>query len=531
MLCEPSCEMKTNILASIVFAVAGILLASTPTHAANRVALVIGNGAYEKVPLLPNPTRDAVAIGDSLSRLGFTVTRLDNGTASAMRKSIVEFGRAAEGSEMAVVFYAGHGMEVGGENWLIPVDAELRSDTDAENEAVSLKGITLQVGKAKQLGLVILDACRNNPFNAKMHRSLITRSVSRGLAPTEPTDNVLVAYAAKGGTVANDGDGKNSPFTKALLRHIEEPGLEITFMFRAVRDEVMAETKREQQPFVYGSLSKEAIYLKPLVAVQAPMAAQTPITIPTTVAKLPKEQEAPKDNTSARDSLKRNLFSPEDAQRVATIVADQKLKMPPFAIGETKSDVPDPYLQFVGIWSNKLGFGGGTGRHVMLIVTEVTSDGMALGYYLFGPPKKLSWQKDSPAGYVNFASKITDGKLKFKSGNVPIDAEVSGASMTLHTVNPSPQKDQEKTASIKLSPLWRLSSRVSPAPKQESSQRKRTTSEPAVKPPSAEPKVVLEGASRPGKVVGASMEDRYRTCRKLVKGFAQRDACARNGGT
>lgn len=145
----------------MVFAVVGILLANSSTNAANRVALVIGNGAYEKVPLLPNPTRDAAAIGDSLSRLGFTVIRLDNGTASAMRKGIVEFGRAAEGSETAIVFYAGHGMEVGGENWLIPVDAELRSDTDAENEAVSLKGITLQVGKAKQLGLVILDACRN----------------------------------------------------------------------------------------------------------------------------------------------------------------------------------------------------------------------------------------------------------------------------------------------------------------------------------------------------------------------------------
>ena len=122
--------MKTNILAAIVFAVTGILLANSPTNAANRVALVIGNSAYEKVPLLPNPTPDSAAIANSLGRLGFTVTRLDNGTASAMRKSIVEFGRAAEGSEMAVVFYAGHGMEVGGENWLIPVDAELRSDTE-----------------------------------------------------------------------------------------------------------------------------------------------------------------------------------------------------------------------------------------------------------------------------------------------------------------------------------------------------------------------------------------------------------------
>jgi hypothetical protein len=510
----------TNILASLVFAVTGVLIATLPGNAANRVALVIGNAAYEKVPLLPNPTRDAAAIGESLSRLGFTVTRLDNGTASAMRRSIVEFGRAAEGSEMALVFYAGHGMEVGGENWLIPIDAELRSDTDAENEAVSLKGITLQVGKANKLGLVILDACRNNPFNAKMRRSLTTRSVSRGLAPTEPTDNVLVAYAAKDGTVASDGDGKNSPFTKALLRHLEAPGLEITFMFRAVRDEVMAETRREQQPFVYGSLSKEAIYLKPPATVQPSTA------IPTVVAKLPVEQEVVKDANS-RDSVKRNLFSAEDARRVAAVAADQKLKMPPFAIGETRGGVPASYLQFVGVWSNKLGFGEGAGRHVMMIVTEVTSDGIALGYYLFGPPKKLSWE-NAAAGYVNFAAKIANGKIEFKSGDFPITAKLSGSIITLYSINPKLRQGQAKSATIKLSPLWRLSSQAGTEPRKEPSERRRKVSEPAVGP--SEQKVAPEENSRSGKVAQSSMEDRYRACRKLVKGFAQREACARNGG-
>jgi hypothetical protein len=155
----------------------------------------------------------------------------------------------------------GHGMEVGGENWLIPTDAELRSDADVESEAVSLRSVNLQVAKARQLGLVILDACRNNPFASKMKRSLGTRAVERGLARTEPTDNVLVAYSARDGTTASDGTGRNSPFTTALLRNIETPGLEISFLFRRVRGDVMSATKREQQPFVYGSLSKEEIYL------------------------------------------------------------------------------------------------------------------------------------------------------------------------------------------------------------------------------------------------------------------------------
>lgn len=234
------------------------------SHAAERVALVIGNGVYKNQTELPNPPRDAADMSASLKRLGFNVTTLLNADATATRKALVEFGRATQGSEMALVFYAGHGIEVGGENWLIPVDAELRSDTDAQYEAVSLKAVTQQVANARQLGLVILDACRNNPFAAKMQRSIRTRAApTRGLAPTEPTDNVLVAYAARDGTTANDGDGRNSPFTAALLRNMETPGLEITFMFRNVRDEVMAATKREQQPFVYGSLSREQIFLKP----------------------------------------------------------------------------------------------------------------------------------------------------------------------------------------------------------------------------------------------------------------------------
>jgi uncharacterized caspase-like protein len=245
--------MRT-VRATLLF-VTSIWLLVQPAFAESKVALVIGNGAYEKVPELPNPPRDATDIGRALERLNFKVTQITNATANEMRKAIVDFGRAAEGADMAVVFYAGHGMEVGGENWLIPISAELRSDADIESEAVSLRSVSLQVSKARQLGLVILDACRNNPFAAKMKRSLSTRAMTRGLAPTEPSDNVLIACAARDGTTASDGDGRNSPFTTALLRHIETPGLEISFLFRRVRDDVMTATRREQQPFVYGSLS------------------------------------------------------------------------------------------------------------------------------------------------------------------------------------------------------------------------------------------------------------------------------------
>jgi hypothetical protein len=227
-----------------------------------RVALVIGNSAYRNVPALPNPANDAGDVAAALKRLGFAVTLITNASFDEMRRGLIALGRDAAGADMAAVYFAGHGMEISGENWLIPVDAELGKETDAANEAVSLRSVMLQVSNTTSLGLVILDACRNNPFAAKMQRSLALRAViGSGLGRIEPVGNVLVAYAARDGTTALDGDGRNSPFAAALLHNIETPGVEVTFMFRNVRDDVMEATGNEQQPFVYGSLSRKAIYL------------------------------------------------------------------------------------------------------------------------------------------------------------------------------------------------------------------------------------------------------------------------------
>lgn len=500
-------------LGRFTFILSTFALLSVPVLAADRVALVIGNGAYQRVPALPNPPRDAADIAHALERLDFKVTQLTNATAADMRKALVEFGHAAEGSLMAVVFYAGHGMEAGGENWLVPTDAELRSDTDIESEAVSLRSVNLQVSKARQLGLIILNACRNNPFAAKMKRSLSTRAVARGLAPTEPTDNVLVAYAARDGTTASDGDGRNSPFTTALLRNIETPGLEISFLFRRVRDDVMSATKREQQPFVYGSLSKEEIYLKAPAATASPIAnVSTPPTLNQTTA-APAEDEQfwqaiktstvaglyeeflsiyPKskhvvearerikdlrskpaaaassttiasrsdnDTTITKDGVSsppkspdRSLFTSEDSQRVATVGAKQQLKMPPFTIAATQGDSLDSYSRFVGVWSSKRGWGDGKGRYGMLIITEVSATGLARGYYLWGPPTKLSWNQ-GPAGYVQFAEYIANDTFSFKSGQ-PINAKLNKNNiMALSSFRP--EKPSEKSG-VEFHPIWQL---------------------------------------------------------------------------
>jgi hypothetical protein len=257
------------IAAAAVLASAIFICFGTTARAETKVALIVGNGAYQNVPELPNPPHDAADVAAAFLRLGFSVRLVTDANYDTMRLALVDFNRKARDAEMAVVFFAGHGMEIGGENWLIPVDAELRSDSDAAQEAISLRAVMLMVSSASKLGLVMLDACRNNPFSAKMRRSVATRAVERGLGRIEPLNNVLVAYAAKDGTTAADGDGRNSPFTAALLKYLETPGLEINFLFRNVRDDVITATNSEQQPFIYGSLAKEAIYLKPPPAASA----------------------------------------------------------------------------------------------------------------------------------------------------------------------------------------------------------------------------------------------------------------------
>ena len=229
-----------------------------------RVALVVGNARYAHAGTLANPRNDAQAMAAALRRLGFsTVVERHDVTHKELQQALRDFGDLAEKAEWAVVFFAGHGIEVNGMTYLIPVDAALQRATHVADETIALTQIQAKVDAAAKLGLVILDSCRNNPFIAKMTRSAgATRSIGQGLARIEPEGNVLVAYAAKHGTTALDGDGANSPFTKALLASIEEPNLEVNFLFRRVRDEVRTSTKRQQEPFLYGSLGSEPLYFK-----------------------------------------------------------------------------------------------------------------------------------------------------------------------------------------------------------------------------------------------------------------------------
>lgn len=233
-----------------------------PQPAGKRIALVIGNGAYTNVKALKNADSDASAVAASLQRLGFEVIEKHDLSLSDLTKELKAFGDRTPAYDWAVVYYAGHGIEVGGINYLIPVDAELASATHVDDEAMPLDRVLAKVEGAKKLRLVILDACRENPFAVKMASAGTTRSVGRGLARIEPEAGVLVAYSAKDGQVAQDGDGTNSPFAESLLKYLDEPGLEINMLFRRVHDDVKTRTGGQQIPFTYGALPAEALYFK-----------------------------------------------------------------------------------------------------------------------------------------------------------------------------------------------------------------------------------------------------------------------------
>ncbi|WP_298883338.1 caspase family protein [uncultured Bradyrhizobium sp.] len=257
-----------------------LISGADPAFAGKRVALVLANSAYQNAPSLANPVNDGAVMAKTLKDAGFDVVNSRHDlTALDTRRVLRDFADATRDADIAVVYYAGHGIEVDGSNYLIPVDAKLERDTDVYDEALSLDRVLVAVEPAKQLRLVILDACRDNPFGKTMKRTLASRGIGRGLAQVEPANtNTLIAYSAKAGFTAQDGDGANSPFTIALSKHLTTPGLDVRRAFGFVRDDVLKATSNKQEPFVYGSLGGEDVPLVPVKA--APAAASAPAVNP-----------------------------------------------------------------------------------------------------------------------------------------------------------------------------------------------------------------------------------------------------------
>ena len=292
--------LVTVLLALIVFASASVALAD------GLVALVVGNSTYAHIGQLPNPENDAVDMAAALQRLGFDVTTELDADRVALTTALRAFTRRSAGADVSLVFYAGHGIEMDGVNYLVPVDARLERDVDVRFEAVTLDDLLVSTAGAS-LRLVILDACRNNPLARSMQRTAATRTVSGGsfgdLNEDLLGDETLVAYAAAAGTTAADGRGRNSPYTSALLTHLEQP-LELSAVFRRVRAHVLEATDGEQRPHEYASLLGEH-YLSGSPGAAAPVAASgSPVDGATAAARLQQETvfwESIRESTTASD--------------------------------------------------------------------------------------------------------------------------------------------------------------------------------------------------------------------------------------
>jgi uncharacterized caspase-like protein len=277
--------------------VAAFLASGNAAFADKRVAFVVGNSAYKNVATLPNPAADARAMAQILRNVGFDVVEGTNLTRDKMTDKLLDFARRAQGADLAVFYYAGHGISMNGVNYLLPVDADLRSEADVKlGASISVDAALEQTMSDAKVRLVFLDACRDNPFAAKIRSAAkATRSVSvnSGLAEMASSEGTLIAFATGPGQTALDGEvGSHSPFTRALISNITQPGVEIQQAMTKVRAQVNEETNRNQLPWDHTSLTG-GVYLNPAAAPSDKAAAPATAPTATVVASAP---ASPGDN-------------------------------------------------------------------------------------------------------------------------------------------------------------------------------------------------------------------------------------------
>lgn len=258
---------KLNRFPGLILWMVGLWLvwAPAPVQAGLRTALVVGISQYEAVPKLKNTIRDGKLLAETLRGLDFSVTELYEADKSGFLEALARFENQSETADVSIVYFAGHGIEFAGVNYLLPVDIAARRRQDIANGSITLDQILTAVDKARQLRIVILDSCRDDPFVQISGQKTVTLSVNAvpagGLAEPSPERGTLVAFAAKAGATALDGVAANSPYALALANHFATPDLEIGLMFRRVRDEVLRTTGNQQEPHTYGSISGVPFFL------------------------------------------------------------------------------------------------------------------------------------------------------------------------------------------------------------------------------------------------------------------------------
>jgi uncharacterized caspase-like protein len=312
-------ERPMRLIATFVLALAALI--DVASAAPDRVALVIGNGAYRNAGALANPANDAADVAALLRNIGFDVVDGRDLDKRSMEGKIRDFSRKVDHASLVVFFYAGHGLQVGGRNYLVPVDARLERPGDLNFETIDVSLVLQQFEGDKRVSLIFLDACRDNPLSRSLARMLGTRSstIGQGLASIQSPVGTMIAYATQPDNVALDGSGRNSPFTTALLKHMATPGLDISAVMKRVRSDVVGATQSKQVPWDHSSLLGDVMLVPANAAVTAP----APPAVAAPAATAPPAAQPP-----ARPSA-----APPSAQRGATRWTNKVLTEEP-AIGK-----------------------------------------------------------------------------------------------------------------------------------------------------------------------------------------------------
>ncbi len=278
-------------LAASCFGLAALVATLAPAAAEKRVALIVGNSSYQHAPRLSNPGNDAGDMAAKLRSLGFEVVDgIDLGKRD-MEKRIRAFSDILAGADVGLFYYAGHGLQVDGRNFLAPIDAELRAESDLDFEAVELELVLKQMVRNAPTSIVFLDACRDNPLATSLAKVSRSIAIGRGLARVETPASMMIVYATEPGKVALDGTGRNSPFTAALLRHIDTEGASISDVMIDVRNDVLKETGGQQRPFESASLTGK-FYFKPRPETPVPSTAEEIASLRAEIARLQADQGA-----------------------------------------------------------------------------------------------------------------------------------------------------------------------------------------------------------------------------------------------
>ena len=279
--------MRCGLILLLAFLTVLSTLLPAPARAEKRIALVIGNGAYQNTSVLPSARNDAVDIAAALGRLGFEVVDGSDLDKRSMERTMRQFTQKLAHADVALFYFAGHAVQSGGQNYLMPIDARLRSEGDIDFEALPLALVLRQMEREAKSSIVLLDACRDNPLARSLARNMGTRSslIGQGLAEVRAGVGTLVGFSTQPGNIAVDGDGRNSPYTTALLQHMETPGKDVGGVLVQVRNDVLNVTAGKQVPWEFTALI-DAVYLRPAVA---------PPSAPTAVLPTPAAADLPPD--------------------------------------------------------------------------------------------------------------------------------------------------------------------------------------------------------------------------------------------